>query len=204
MSVSGSHLFRFMIALALCIGSVPAVAGCGSANSNASAAGGITNKPTGVNDVLEARMTEETEERDFFADYDETEEDTVPTSDTLSEPLEPMEGIDVDLASMSGTIVYSEVFNMMTYPADYEGKTIRMRGEFVRFDDESTGHTYFACIIQDATACCAQGIEFDTGDRYKFPDDFPAEGDQITVKGVFSTYMEGDTMYCTLKDSEIV
>ena len=201
MSVSGRHLFRLTIAFALCLGSVPALAGCGSGNTSPSAAGGVTSKPTGVNEVLEARMTEE---QDFFADYEESTEDTTPSSDTLSEPLEPMPGIDVDLASMSGTIVYSEVFNMMTYPSDYVGKTIRMRGEFVRFDDETTGHVYYACIIQDATACCAQGIEFKPNDDYKFPDDFPAEGDQITVKGVFSTYMEGDTMYCTLKDSEIL
>lgn len=160
------------------------------------------NGPTGVNDVIEARMTETEEEIDYFSDYSEDTENT--DGGTTATTGTPAEGVDVDLTAMSGTMVYSEVYNMMTHPSDYVGKCIKMSGQFVVFNDESTGHTYYACIIKDATACCAQGVEFMPAAKYSFPGDFPKDGEEITVVGSFSTYMEGDTMYCTLKDSEIL
>ena len=36
----------------------------------------------------------------------------------------------IDLTSMSGTMVYSEVLNMMMAPEEYEGKTVKMHGVF--------------------------------------------------------------------------
>ena len=56
-----------------------------------------------------------------------------------------------------------------------------------------------ACIIRDATACCAQGIEFVPLDE----SDCPLEGDDVTVTGVFSTYYEGPDLYCTLLDAQV-
>ncbi|MBQ7562494.1 MAG: hypothetical protein IJT16_00725 [Lachnospiraceae bacterium] len=79
-----------------------------------------------------------------------------------------------------------------------------MNGLFTAYHDESTGNDYYACIIQDATACCAQGMEFILTDDYSYPDDYPEESEQITVVGVFDTYMEGDYMYCTLRDANLV
>ena len=118
--------------------------------------------------------------------------------------LSSTEGIDVDLTSLSSTMVYSEVYNMMYEPDNYIGKTIKMDGLFTAYHDESTGNDYYACIIQDATACCAQGMEFILTDDYSYPDDYPEENEQITVVGVFDTYMEGDYMYCTLRDANLV
>nr|MCR5716177.1 hypothetical protein [Lachnospiraceae bacterium] len=69
--------------------------------------------------------------------------------------------VDVDLTTLSSTMVYSEVYNMMVSPDAYVGKTIRMSGLMSIFLDEATEKYYYACIIQDATACCAQGIEFE-------------------------------------------
>ena len=110
------------------------------------------------------------------------------------------DGIDVDLTAVSSTMVYSEVYNMMVTPNDYVGKVIKMNGTFNSYHDENTDTTYYFCIIQDATACCAQGVEFILLD----PSGYPQIGDNVTVVGTFSTYMEGEDMYCTLKDSQIV
>lgn len=60
---------------------------------------------------------------------------------------------------------------------------------------------YHACIIQDATACCAQGIEFVLRGDPQYPDGYPQEGDIITVVGSFDTYQEGQYLYCTLRDA---
>lgn len=107
--------------------------------------------------------------------------------------------IDVDLTNMSSTMVYSEVYNMVSSPDNYLGKKVKMKGSFAYGEGED--RYYFACIISDATACCAQGIEFVTKDERNFPDDYPASGDEITVVGVFDTYMEGQYRYCQLIDA---
>ncbi len=109
----------------------------------------------------------------------------------------------VDLTALSGTMVYAEVYNMMSHPEDYIGKTVRMDGVYAVYHDESTDKYYHACVISDATACCSQGIEFELKGDHSYPDDYPEEGSRICVEGVFDTYNEGDQMYCTLRDSAI-
>ena len=111
--------------------------------------------------------------------------------------------VDVDLTQMSSTMVYSEVFNMVNEPDDYLGKMIKMEGTFALYHDENTGKDYYACIIQDATACCAQGIEFVLTEEYACPADYPQEGGFITVTGVFDTYQEGSYTYCTLREARL-
>ena len=125
---------------------------------------------------------------------------SVSSGDGASEEFVP----DVDLTALSSTMVYSEVYNMMTAPSDYIGKNVKMKGAFSYYQDPNTGNEYYACIIQDATACCAQGIEFVLAGDHKYPDDYPEMNSEITVAGVFDTYMEGEYMYCTLKNARFV
>lgn len=107
----------------------------------------------------------------------------------------------IDLTTMSGTVVYAEVYRMMTIPEDYIGKTVTMRGKFSLYHDEETGKDYYACIIEDATACCAQGIEFEPENKVDFLAEMPGEDDEITVTGTFATYREDDARYITLRNA---
>lgn len=107
--------------------------------------------------------------------------------------------VDVDLTTMSSTMVYAEVNQMVSDPGKYMGKTVRMKGAFNVF--EGDGKNYYACLISDATACCAQGIEFDLAEKRKYPDDYPDINSEITVSGEFTTYNEGDQRYCQLKNA---
>ncbi len=111
---------------------------------------------------------------------------------------------DVDLTQLSSTMVYSEVYNMMVEPEKYIGKTVKMTGIYSHYYTETTNKDYFSCIVQDATACCAQGIEFVLTDDYKYPEDYPVEGDLITVAGTYQTYYEGEYMYCTLENAVLL
>ena len=111
--------------------------------------------------------------------------------------------VDVDLSKMSATAVYSEVYNMLVTPEDYVGKTVRMRGAFQSYYSPDAGRVYCYCVIPDATACCEQGIEFVLAGDPVYPDDYPEEGETITVKGVFDTYMEGKIEYCNLVSAEL-
>ena len=111
------------------------------------------------------------------------------------------EKCDVDLAAMNATMVYAEVSNIMTTPKNYMGKIIKMKGDFSVY--ETPARNYYACIIADATACCSQGIEFVLKDARKYPDEYPAQGTEITVIGEFETYLEDGKTYCQLKDARM-
>lgn len=113
-----------------------------------------------------------------------------------SEPTQSTDGVDVDLTRLSSTMVYSEVYNMMNAPGDYIGKTIKMTGQFVYYEDPDTKARYFTCIIGDAMACCSQGLEFVMEGDLAYPDDYPELGAEITVIGEFQSYEEnGMTWY---------
>ena len=136
------------------------------------------------------------------------QEETVESTPTPAEEekeeenvvLSTTEGIDIDLTTLSSTMVYSEVYNMMYLPENYVGKTVKMEGTYSFMHDDVSGMDYYACIIQDATACCAQGIEFIPNN----PEACPEEGGTVTVVGVFDTYMEGDLLFCTLRGAEVL
>jgi len=110
----------------------------------------------------------------------------------------------VDLTALSSIMVYSEVYNMMMKPEEYIGKTVKMAGAFNVYYDETLDKYYFACVISDATACCSQGIEFELTGDYKYPDDYPEVGSEITVTGIFDTYVEGEFTYCTLRNATML
>ncbi|MBR1568138.1 MAG: hypothetical protein IJ648_04180 [Lachnospiraceae bacterium] len=131
-------------------------------------------------------------------------DDSSASDDAAAELKSSTPGIDVDLTILSSTMIYSEVYNMMAVPDDYIGKTIKMEGAYSFFEDETTGKQYYACIIQDATACCAQGIEFVPTADFAYPEDFPQEGEDVTVVGTFSLYEENGFQYATLLDAEML
>lgn len=114
--------------------------------------------------------------------------------------------VDYDLTQMGTDMVYATVYQMMTAPEQYEGKTFRINGTFYASYYEVTKKNYYYCIIKDATACCAQGMEFIWGDgTHIYPDEYPKDNSDITVEGRFETYREdGDkSLYCRLADSVI-
>ena len=107
--------------------------------------------------------------------------------------------IDVDLTTLSSTMVYSEVNNIVNTPDDYVGKTVKMKGAATSFYDETAKETYYACIIKDATACCSQGLEYLLEDA----DSYPSDGDEITVVGEFQKRTAEDgTPYCVLANAK--
>lgn len=134
---------------------------------------------------------------------EETERtETAPTADTAESTF-------VDLTALSSTMVYAEVFAMMSSPEDYVGKTVKMQGIFSKGQlyaagSLNDGGTVFACVIQDATACCAQGIPFELAGNYTYPQDYPELGDAITVVGTFEIHEQEGMEFCRLRDAEFV
>ncbi len=186
-----------VMALAICL-----LAGCSSnTNANSRQAGAA-----GIKDILESMAPETTPVMTKAV----TPETTKASEETKKETAEETkassqetvyEKVDVDLTSLSSTMVYSEVYNIVAGPDDYIGKVIKMKGALATYHDETTGKDYFACIIKDATACCSQGIEFIRSGSPSYPEDYPALGTEVVVTGVFDVYWEGDNKYCTLRDA---
>lgn len=128
--------------------------------------------------------------------------ETAPSKDTGESGF-------VDLTALSSTMVYAEVFAMMSSPEDYVGKTVKMQGIFSKGQlyaagSLNDGGTVFACVIQDATACCAQGIPFELAGDYTYPQDYPELGDTITVVGTFEIHQQEGMQFCRLRDAELV
>ena len=116
----------------------------------------------------------------------------------------------VDLTVLSATMVYAEVFNMMAAPEEYVGKTVKMRGLFSKGQlyagdgSLNDGGQVFACIIQDATACCAQGIPFDLSGNHTYPQDYPELGTQITVQGTFERHSQDGMEFYRLGNAQML
>lgn len=112
--------------------------------------------------------------------------------------------VDLDLSTMSGTVVYAQVYNMMVEPEAWLGKMIRMAGYYNYYDDQEHGIVYHACIIPDATACCAQGIEFVWAGEHAWPDEYPEIGTDIVITGRLEMYEEDGSKYLHLVDAELI
>ena len=108
----------------------------------------------------------------------------------------------LDLTAMSSTMVYSEVYNMVSNPTEYLGKSVKVRGTFTSSVYDQTGKDYFYILISDATACCQQGLEFIWSGEHNYPDDYPEIGSTVETTGIFSSYDElGVTYYYLLIDN---
>ncbi len=99
--------------------------------------------------------------------------------------------VDIDLTTLSSSMVYAQVYDFLANPTDYEGKSIRVEGEFVSQYYDVTDMTYYFVIVNDATGCCPQGLEF-------FPStdiELPQSGTTISIVGEFVSYDENGNNY---------
>ncbi len=120
-----------------------------------------------------------------------------------NQPAAAGSAIDLDLTQLSSIMVYSEVFSMMERPEEYMDKTIKMAGLYSCFYDETTESAYHFVIIEDALACCQQGIEFIWQGDHAYPQDYPEEGFMIEVVGALQIYEESDREYYRLAATEL-
>ena len=113
--------------------------------------------------------------------------------------------IDLDLMGLSGVVVYAQVNNLVTDYQSWLGKIIRIEGYYTVTED-SEGTVWHACVIPDATQCCAQGLEFVWAGNHEYPDDYPEEGAGIIVTGRLELYRDLalDTDFLHLVDADLV
>lgn len=181
-------IIRRMFILLICMMSI-AITGC------ASQSGKGINEVNSVNNVITNQINEAQKSEE------ETETATPEKENEPEQNEEKKSNVDYDLTQMNSDMVYAMVYQMMAVPEQYVGKTFRMDGIFYSSYYDTTNQDYFYCVIQDALACCTQGIEFVWDDgSHIYPDEYPEEAEEIIVEGTFETYTEeGDeNLYCHL------
>ena len=127
-------------------------------------------------------------------DKSQTSESTAPASTD----------VDIDLTGLNATMLYPEVLSMLMEPDSYTGKTVKIKGIFSAYKDESSGEVHTGCIISDVTACCGQIVEFVLKDAMS-PDDYPELSAEITVVGTFEVITaDNGYQYCLLVDANLL
>ena len=110
---------------------------------------------------------------------------------------------DLDLTKMSATMIYSTIFDMLIMPEDYVEKVIKVKGWFQTYQNPEDGQTYFAVVVPDATACCQQGLEFIWPGDHHYPADYPNNGDDITITGLYKLTDKDGFTYNYLEAIEV-
>ncbi len=170
-------------------------AGC---SGNDTAGKKTETKTTGVADIL---TTNASDDFDYFETNITTTTQPATKAKKANVKTKSVSKADVDLTGLNANLVYSQIYDMMTKPDEYIGKSVKISGTFYTYEDPDTGKKYFSCFVADAAACCQQGLEFELTKDYSYPADYPNENELITVSGEFQTYMEGENKYCCLKNA---
>lgn len=180
--------------------------GCGAEAATQSVTDSATSIPT-VNDVL----ADATQQEPVVVAPEVSAEDTATVAEESDAPagFGSYDSVDIDLTTMNSVMVYSQVYDMVVNPAEYEGKTVKMHGIFAYYYVDSVDTYYFGIVVEDATACCAQGIEFVLTDEAErtVPNDYPEIMDEATVVGVFTAFNpveSPDYEYYHLEQAEFI
>ena len=187
------------------LAAVVLISGCGKQADNGK---GINSGKT-VDKVIESQVKKEEQKKTEESTKEDTQKNDQQNTDTQTpESVQgsvnaPEAAGDVDLSVMDSDMIYAMVYQMMSDPEQYVGKTFRIEGKFYVTYDEMTKNQYYYCVIKDATECCAQGLEFVWGDgSHIYPDEYPTDGTEVIVDGTFELYMENDSRYCRLANAD--
>ena len=187
------------------LAAVVLISGCGKQADNGK---GINSGKT-VDKVIESQVKKEEQKKTEESTKEDTQKNDQQNTDTQTpESVQgsvnaPEAAVDVDLSVMDSDMIYATVYQMMSDPEQYVGKTFRIEGKFYVTYDEMTKNQYYYCVIKDATECCAQGLEFVWGDgSHIYPNEYPTDGTEVIVDGTFELYMENDSRYCRLANAD--
>jgi uncharacterized membrane protein YcgQ (UPF0703/DUF1980 family) len=111
------------------------------------------------------------------------------------QPKDQASKTNIDLTRLSATMLYAEVYNIMTAPEKYIGKTIKISGVY---NLHCLGENcYRFLMVTDAGGCCPMGLEIFIDDKYAYPEN----GADIEVSGEVKSYeTSGEAYYCLYVD----
>ena len=128
------------------------------------------------------------QEEQTYNQLEDTASDTSQSSQTIAASEDS--DVDYNLTTMDSDMIYATVFQITNHPEDYVGKTFQIEGIFSSSYADTLDRYFYYCIIKDALACCAQGLNLSFQTVKSSPLDYPAEGTEIIVRGTLEAYTE--------------
>lgn len=194
------HQWIFLLAAAMLLACSACGTNEGAAPSEVPVSPSVSQSADDTTEIEPSAEAEASAEEPLFPANEEVQEDSPKPPEVGSAPEEEAKEnptadpqpdsqkkttvpVDVDLTTLSSTMVYAEVFNMRLSPDNYIGKNIRMTGIFTVYQDPGTNQIYCGVIAQDATACCAQGLDLVMPEGLSYPRDYPTPESKVTVVG---------------------
>ncbi|NLG57997.1 MAG: hypothetical protein GX540_06265 [Clostridiales bacterium] len=111
--------------------------------------------------------------------------------------------VQMDIAGLSDTMAYAQMFNVINSPKEYVGTSVRVKGTYVPIPGPTReGLYYHFLVVADITACCEVGVEFFLED-HRYPEDYPAQYAQVELTGVFDLATVSGQQYICLKVDEM-
>ncbi len=104
----------------------------------------------------------------------------------------------LDLTKLSSTMVYSEVYNMMCTPEDYNGRTVTMQGQFAISTDSTAGNGIMPASFRMRWLAVPRGWNSCLPENILIRMIIRKRGEEITVTGIFDIYEEDGFKYCQL------
>lgn len=120
--------------------------------------------------------------------------------------------VDLDLSAFNSNLLYAEVCNMTITPEEYDGKIIKIIGEFIdvpkEYDENGNAKTEerrYYCLISDELACCSAGIELLPKNGTIESNEYLGSGSKIEVIGKCHIYNDetGFLTYVQLRNAKI-
>ena len=114
--------------------------------------------------------------------------------------------VDFDLSNMNFTMISSFFFQMLLEPEKYENKVFKIKGKFQSFENEENPSAlpYFSVIMNDVTMCCQEGIDFVWEGNHNWPNDYPAQDQEITIVGKYIVTETDGITYSYILASDIL
>lgn len=153
----------------------------------------IPKKPaSSVSSVLEAQTAEQDAKPEQTPPSEDTKPSPAPEAKSPETPVkkQKFDKIDLDLSGYSSTILFAEMYNMTLMPEDYDGKIIKIKGQFSSYQKPKTKEICYIVFCMDATACCGQAMDFILQDPSEHPENEIPSDSEITVVGRFEIYEE--------------
>ena len=98
----------------------------------------------------------------------------------------------IDLSANGSAAAYGLISGIAQAPADYAGKTLRLKGMYAVSSDDD-GNRYLCCLVYDRNGCCMQGLNFIPAPEEEDVAADLSEGEKIMIEGVYGKNGKG---YC--------
>ncbi len=100
--------------------------------------------------------------------------------------------IDMDLTSLSITMMFAETTNILSHPEPNLGKIIRLAGMYYSIEDPDTGELQYYCSVYDG-CCSTADVRFSLEEGAEAPETYLKKGDVILLTGEFAPF-EGNSL----------